>query len=77
MAGGGSEDTVFVYRVSEDTWEEAPRLNTARDAPGLGIIGEVSYDWWTRATYRAVIGGQQSRVTYRAVIGGHVSRAEL
>ena len=63
MAGGGSEDTVFVYRVSEDTWEEAPRLNTARDAPGLGIIGEVSCDWWTRATYRAVIGGHVPRDT--------------
>ena len=50
VAGGGSEDTVFVYRVSEDTWEEAPRLNTARDAPGLGIIGEVSCDWWTAVT---------------------------
>ena len=50
VAGGGSEDTVFVYRVAEDTWEEAPRLNTARDAPGLGIIGEVSCDWWTAVT---------------------------
>ena len=50
MAGGGSEDTVFVYHVSEDTWDEAPRLNTARDAPGLGIIGEVSCDWWTAVT---------------------------
>ena len=41
VSRGGIDDSAFSYDLASDTWTRVTSLNTARDGPGLGMVGGV------------------------------------